>query len=123
MELPERDAKDETEEHGERRRHPRQAVSTPAHVEFIGYEVEGRLEDIGAGGVRFTTDDEHIRVEAGNFVFVKFDVVKDGESESLRRPVRVTRVDREQGETGEVRVFGMEFDDILSLSELTFPDQ
>ena len=44
---------------GERRRYERRPASVPARLTLVGYTVEGRLEDVGAGGVRFTTDDPH----------------------------------------------------------------
>lgn len=99
----------------ERRRHERRPVDVAARMELQGYIADGTLIDIGAGGLRFRTDDTNLIVQAGNYVFVHFDVERDGVPESLRRPVRIQWTSQD----GDSREFGMKFDELLALVDIT----
>ena len=104
----------------DRRRHPRRKVRMPARLLLVGYVVGGLLEDIAEGGVKFTTEDPHIIVEAGNFVSVSFDCKLDGQSATIQRSVRVLRVETRQEDDRELRVFGLEFDELFDLQGVEF---
>lgn len=99
----------------ERRAHTRHAVDTPARMELQGFAAEGRLTDIGAGGLRFRTEDPNVLVQAGNYVFLHFQLERGGTPEDVRRSVRIqwTATD------GDAREFGMQFDELLDLDDVT----
>lgn len=105
----------------ERRAHRRHDVDAPAELTLQGRTVEGRLENVGAGGVCFVTEDRHLVVASGNFVRVTFDCEKDGAATRLVRTVRVLRVDT--GTRGDVfvQVLGLQFEELLKLDGIRFP--
>ncbi len=95
----------------ERRRHERRRVRTQARMELVGYVADGTLMDVSRGGVRFRTEDAHLRAEPGNFVYVHFDVEDDDGRRGLRKSVQLRWLE----EDGDARVFGLEFDEELEL--------
>ena len=109
---------------GERRQHERHPVSLPARLTLVGLTIEGRLEDVGAGGVRFATDDTLLKVQPGNFVQIAFECTRDGVAVTIDRAVRVSwvlPVAALPSDDADVpkRVVGLEFEEILALADLT----
>ncbi len=105
----------------ERRRHERIDVCLPARLTLVGYTVAGELSNIAPGGVCFVTEDAHLRVAAGNFVFVDFEGRRGDAVVPIRRAVRVTRVERPDDDQDPKRLVGLEFEELLTLSGLSFP--
>lgn len=99
----------------ERRAHARHPVHLPARIGLLGYEVEGRLEDIGSGGVCFVTDDRTLVVEAANFVSVSFSVTIEGARHLVERAIRVVYVREREVDSARERVIGLEFEEPLPL--------
>ena len=108
-------------EAGERPVHPRPDVDRGAPLTLPGRTVEGRLENVGAGGVCFVTGDTALIVAGGNFVRVAFDCERNGEPERLERAVRVLRAAREERDGAAVQVLGLQFEELLRLEGIRFP--
>ena len=102
----------------ERRRHERLATSAPARLGLLGYDAEGTLENVSAGGARFSTYDADLVVAPGNFVYVQFEARRGGRPVSIRQAVRVVYViERHEGDR-TLRVLGLEFDSVVELDGL-----
>ncbi len=99
-------------------------MSLPARLTLVGLTIDGRLEDVGAGGARFSTQDTHLQVEPGNFVHIAFDCKQAGVDTTIDRAERVTwvlPVGALPSDDGSVpkRVVGLEFDELVALADLT----
>jgi len=104
----------------ERRRHSRLDVRVMARLSLVGYTAEGQLENVGAGGVCFRTEDPGLQVEPGNFVYVSFAARREGDVEDVQKAVRVTRIDADPESGPHARVLGLEFEELLRMKGLAF---
>ena len=90
------------------RRYPRRASSIDARVEFAWGNLEGKIENIGEGGVLFVTDTLEGTVEDGNRGTVVF--TEESSGSERRLPGEVLRQDRSFVAGEILRTLAVRFD-------------
>lgn len=103
-----------------RRIHSRHAVHLPARLAHGKDAVDGTVENVGAGGVFFSTQNLEIDVDEGAHAIVSFYCVREGTPVLLELPGTILRCERYFDGEAVVRAFAMKFDELLSLDDITF---
>jgi hypothetical protein len=105
--------------HANRRIHTRHKSHIPARLAHAANSVEGRVENVGEGGVFFATEDLELAVEEGSEVTVSFACRRDGVDASIERAGTVLRTERYFDGAAVFRAFAIKFDDLISLAGVT----
>jgi PilZ domain-containing protein len=84
--------------------------------------VEGTVENIGAGGVFFSTEDLEFPVEEGSEVVLTLRIRRDGDETVWQRTGCVLRTERYFDGTAVVRAFAVKFDEVVALDDSEFAE-
>jgi hypothetical protein len=99
----------------DRRRDERRDIGVAAKLKLVGLTVEGRLANVAARGVCFVTRDQHLRVDAMNYVEVDFTLPAADGDQHVVRQVRVVRVETIDEHGERLRRIGLEWKEPLIL--------
>jgi len=103
-----------------RRIHSRRSVNVAARLDHADGSVDGVVENLGAGGVFFATEDLELKADDGASVTLSFRGAKDGADVELTRVGTVLRTELHfDGETVK-RTFAIRFDEVASLDGFEF---
>ncbi len=100
----------------ERRIHPRTETRLEASLACAEKELTGAVENIGAGGVFFATDNLEVLIEDNARVIVRFTLNRDGNLEEHSREGNVLRSERYFDGESVVRAFAIKFDALMDLT-------
>ena len=98
----------------ERRIHPRTDTRLEAKLRCPDSLVSGIVENVGAGGVFFATEDLETSVEDGGACIVEF----EAPSKSVRQDGTVLRSERYFDGSKVIRAFAIKFDAQLDVASL-----
>jgi hypothetical protein len=103
-----------------RRIHTRYKSQIPGRLLHDGDPVEGRVENVGVGGVFFATEDLELAVEESSRVTVSFDCRRDGVLALIERVGVVLRTERYFDGESVIRAFAIKFDELIDLEGVEF---
>ena len=103
----------------DRRIHARLAVKLAARLVRDGVSIDGVVENVGQGGVFFSTETLETAVEDGARVRVEFDAVRDGAPVRICEDGTVLRAERYFDGQSVVRSFAIRFDREIALAGLS----
>ena len=106
--------------HANRRIHGRTSARISARLEHADGVVIGRIENIGAGGVFFVTEDLELNADDGSPVVLAFRGRKKGADVAVTRAGTILRVERQFDGESVVRTFAVRFDEVLPLDGFEF---
>jgi len=98
-----------------RRIHGRRSARVAARLEHADGAVDGMIENIGAGGVFFASEDLELVAEDGSAVALEFRLRKDGADVPMRRTGTILRVERQFDGEAVVRTYAIRFDEVLAV--------
>lgn len=104
----------------DRRRHTRIGLRHPADVKHRVQAAEGRLDDISAGGARFTTRHVDLDAAEGSFVTLRFSCRQGTQRVDLQCVARVVHSRSYHDGQHDVRSMAVRFVDPLDISVLSF---
>lgn len=104
----------------ERRIHPRAETRMSAELACGSDAVTGVIENIGAGGIFFATEDLEILVDDGADVVVRFEARHDDAPKNMECAGRILRSERYFDGARVVRAFAIKFAERLDVSAFTF---
>jgi hypothetical protein len=103
-----------------RRIHTRRRARVAARLAHEGASVEGVIENIGAGGAFFATEDLEMKVDDGGAVTLTFRCRKAGADAEVACAGAVLRADLNFDGAAVVRTFAIQFADLLPLEGIEF---
>lgn len=99
-----------------RRIHSRKSARIAAHLAHRDGSVDGVIENIGAGGAFFASEDLELKVDDGGAVTLSFRCKKDGTDVDVECAGTVLRADLNFDGASVVRAFAIQFADVLDLA-------
>ncbi len=106
--------------HANRRIHARRITRVAARLVHADGAVDGVIENIGAGGAFFATEDLELKTEEGASAKLTFRCKKDGRDVEMTRAGTVLRADLHFDGKSVVRSFAVQFDEADPLDGCEF---
>ena len=103
-----------------RRIHSRRSVDVAARLVHADGSVDGVIENLGAGGVFFATENLELKADDGATVTLSFRGTKNGAAVELARVGTVLRTELHFDGESVKRTFAIRFDEVASLDGFEF---
>ena len=103
-----------------RRIHSRRSARIAARLSHVDGSVDGVIENIGAGGAFFATEDLELKADDGGAVTISFRARRHGAEVDVECAGTVLRADLNFDGESVVRSFAIQFAEILALDGFEF---